>query len=820
MSGPTELATAYISLVPSMRGTQGEIAKQMIPDAEAAGDQAGERTGSRFAGKLKGILAGAAIGAAIVGSFAGLYKVGGVFDDVADTIRVGTGASGQALNELSSIAERVGNTVPTSFEDAGSTVADLNTRLGLTGGTLEKVSSQYIQAGNILGEDLDIQSTTAAFSAFGIKGDAVSGALDQLFQVSQATGVGMNDLAASVQKNAPAVQNLGFSFQDTAALAGSLDKAGLNTGQVMGALSKSLITLSKDGEKPADAFHRTVDELKGFIDAGDTASAINLAGKVFGAKGATQLVGAIQSGTLALDDLAGAAGLTDDTILGLGAETADFAESWTIVKNNALSALKPLGDAVFNSAGGGMKKVADLAQTLGPQVADGIGMGLDAIGPLFASLGSTLGPLIGTVLQLWQSFSPLSLIFKVIQPLLPTLLSAFTGLATTLGGALMTVLQSLLTALSPVVTILTSTLTSVLATLLPVIVQLATTFGGILASTLTTLAPILGTIAATLGSVLSSVLTALMPLVTLLAQVLGQVLTAVLPLIAPILGLSAALLPLLVPIISLVGALLTPLINLLVALLTPILALIGPLVTGLAGALGVVVKVLMAIVTGIVTALSWFINLLAGSGNARDQIASIWGAVLGFFSGLWDKIAGFFSGGIEKVLGCVNGLNGMILDALKGAGTWLLDIGKKIIGGLIQGIRNAIGGVKDLLGKLTSMIPDWKGPARVDAKLLVGNGSLIIQGLMDGISGQRKPLQGLLGDITNDIPGAVSFAPALAARTQAARASARTQTPATAATGAQGGAPVQMNIHPAPGMSEETIGRVAAASMNYELRRG
>lgn len=820
MPGPTELATAYISLVPSMRGAQGEIARSLIPDAEAAGDQAGERTGARFAGKLKGVLAGAAIGAAIVGSFAGLYQVGSVFDDVADTIRVGTGASGQALEDLSQVAENVGNSVPTSFEDAGSTVADLNTRLGLTGDTLEKVSSQYIQAGNILGEDLDIQSTTAAFSAFGIEGDAVSGALDQLFQVSQATGVGMNDLAASVQKNAPAVQNLGFSFQDTAALAGSLDKAGLNTGQVMGALSKSLITLSKDGEKPADAFHRTVDELKGFIDAGDTASAINLAGKVFGAKGASQLVGAIQGGTLALDDLTGAAGLSSDTILGLGSETADFAESWTLVKNNALSALKPLGDAVFNAAGGGASKVAALSQTLGPKIADSLTAGLGAVGPLFASLGSTLGPLIGSALQLWQAFSPLSLIFKVIEPLLPTLLSAFTGLATTLGGALTTVLQSLLSALSPVITILTSTLTSVLSTLLPVIVQLATTFGGVLASTLTTLAPIIATIASTLGTVLSSVLVALMPLVTLLAQLLGQVLNAVLPLITPIIGLVAALLPLLVPIITLVGALLQPLISLLVALLTPILALIGPLVSGLAWALGLVVNVLTAIVTGVVTALTWFVNLITGSGNARDQIAAAWNAVLSFFGGFFAKLGGFFSDGIQKVLEFVGGLKGSVLDTLKDAGTWLLDIGGKIIAGLIKGIRNAIGGVKDLLGNLTSKIPDWKGPARVDAKLLAPNGSLIIRGLMDGISSERGPLQGLLGDITEDIPGAVSFAPSLAARTQAAKSAARTAVPAVAGAAGGGRAAVEQHIHPAPGMSEETIGRVAAASLNYEMRRG
>ena len=268
--------------------------------------------------------AAVATGMAVVGT--ALYKVGEQFDDVTDTIRTGTGATGKALDGLVQSAKNVGTQVPAEFAKIGPTIADLNTRLGLTGDTLETVASQYLEAGRILGEDVDIQTTTAAFSAFGIEGEAVIGAMDTLFQVSQATGVGMNELAGNVQQVAPALQAVGFSFEDSIALMGSLDKAGLNSSQIAAGLSRSLVNLAKDGEAPEEAFNRVVGELQGFVDTGDEAAALDLAGKIFGTRGASQFVGALQSGVLNMGDLMAATGATGDTILGVGEETMDFAE--------------------------------------------------------------------------------------------------------------------------------------------------------------------------------------------------------------------------------------------------------------------------------------------------------------------------------------------------------------------------------------------------------------------------------------------------------------------------------------------------------------
>lgn len=370
MADGIQLASAYFQLIPSMKGSEADIAKQLIPAAEKGGDQAGSKAGERFGSSMKSKLGAAALVTGVVGSFKGLYEVGAVFDDVTDTIRVGTGAQGKDLEGLVDVAKNVGKKVPVEFEAIGATVADVNTRMGLSGETLETVASQYLNASRVLGEDVDIMKTGAAFNAFKIEGEGVIGAMDHLFQVSQATGIGMNDLASTVSSQAPALQNLGFSFEESAVMIGSFDKAGLNASALMGAMSKGLVTLAKDGEKPQEAFKRTVTEIEGFVAAGDEAAAFDLASKVFGTRGATQFVGAIQAGALSLDDLTQAAGQTGDTILGVADDTDDFAEKWQLVKNNALLALQPLGSAVFDTLANVLSDLMPYIESFGTWLAD------------------------------------------------------------------------------------------------------------------------------------------------------------------------------------------------------------------------------------------------------------------------------------------------------------------------------------------------------------------------------------------------------------------------------------------------------------------
>ena len=389
MAGETTEDAVWLDVLPSMKDFASSLAGEADSAAAAAGSSAGKKFGLALAAGV------AVVGAGAVAAGKGLYNIGATFDDVTDTIRVGTGATGDALDGLVQSARNVGSRVPAEFGEVGTTLADLNTRLGLTGPELENLTAQFLEAGRITGEALDTQKVTGALSAFEIKGADASTALDHLYQVSQATGIGMNDLASQVASNAPAVQALGFGFEESAAMVGAFDKAGLNSSRMMAGMSKGLVTLAKDGEEPEAAFKRIVGEIGSMSAAGDKAGAVNLASKVFGTRNASAFVGAIDSGTLALDDLTGSIGATNDTILGAGQDTADFAEQWVIFKNQAMLALEPVAARVFGLLGEGM---AWINSTGIPTVQRWAGQWQSGTGQIGAA-GNRFRGIIGTVVS-------------------------------------------------------------------------------------------------------------------------------------------------------------------------------------------------------------------------------------------------------------------------------------------------------------------------------------------------------------------------------------------------------------------------------------
>jgi phage-related protein len=780
-----ELATAYVSLIPTMQGVQGKVAEALAP-AGAEADKAGKSSGSMFAGAFGGALGAVAIGAAatgaaVAGAAVGLYKVGAIFDDVTDTIRVSSGASGEALDGLVNVAKEVGASVPTSFEAAGTVVSDLNQRLGLSGDTLSTVAQQYIQAGNILGTDVDISTTTAAFSAFGIEGANVEGAMDSLFRVAQATGVGMNELASTVQTNAVPMQNLGFSFEETAALAGSLDKAGLNTSQTMASMGKSLVTLAKAGEEPQAAFKRTTGEIGEFIKSGDTAGALNLASKVFGTKGATAFVGALQSGKINLDDLTASAGLSTDTILELGKETADAAESWQLIKNKALSALEPLGTAVFNLAGQGLgfladnmdgviEKVSGFAYSVGglltvltsgdftqplfggkvqedSKIIDFIFDVREGVAGVFNILakGDFTGPFLGFeedsamvdfLFKIREGFQQIGPTLGALAPLIGQVWSAFSPLQL-IFSALMPVLPQIVGVFSQLASVVGSTLNSAVSAILPSLMQLQAVAVGLFQQVLVTALPVIVQLISMLGQTFSELLPILIPIIT---QVAALAVTLVSQLAPIFMQLVSAVLPMVVSILGSVLSALGPVISAIAAVLIPTVQALMPIVVTVFSVIADIVTNAMQIVQGIIQVVTGII-----SGNW----AQVFAGLLNIASGTFGLILSAVSGAIQLIISVVgNGLNSVFqfFSAILGqVVSYAITSWGSIVNGASGMISNLLGFFGGLGGKIVGALGNI-------GSTLFNTGKNIIQGLIDGIGS----MMGAIGRaILNIVPEAI-----------------------------------------------------------------
>lgn len=351
MAGMIEVGQATVTIVPNMQGAQQAISSQLGGICGDAGGIGGANFSSGFTGKLgalKGAMSKILPAAAIAAVGKALFDVGSTFDEMTDSIIIGTGASGDALEGLRQSAMDVATTVPVSFADAGDLIQDFNTRLGLTGDTLTEVATQAAQVGHMTGEAFDVETFSGAMSAWGVSADEMSSKLDSLFAISQSTGVGVNDLASIVETAAPQMSTLGYSIDETAAMAGLLDKAGLDAGSTMSKMSKALTTLAKDGESPAAALQRVTGEISGYIEEGNEAAAINLASQIFGTRGAPQFIAAVKSGALSVDEFSAAMSDSDGIIGETAESTMDFSERATILKNQLFELLEPMGSAVFS----------------------------------------------------------------------------------------------------------------------------------------------------------------------------------------------------------------------------------------------------------------------------------------------------------------------------------------------------------------------------------------------------------------------------------------------------------------------------------------
>lgn len=115
--------------------------------------------------------------------------------------------------------------------------------------------------------------------------------------------------------------------------------------------------------------------------------------------------------------------------------------------------------------------------------------------------------------------------------------------------------------------------------------------------------------------------------------------------------------------------------------------------------------------------------------------------------------------GIEQKSGEVwawlQALPGRVQAAAGDMSNALYAAGVSIINGLLLGIQSQFGAVQALLGSLTNMLPNWKGPPATDAKILFESGQLVMQGLIDGIDDKTLDLQKKLADVTSGIAKAV-----------------------------------------------------------------
>lgn len=354
--------------------------------------------------------------APIMAAGAGLFKLASDFDEAGDSIRIGTGATGEALQGLEKDFKAVYKSVDTNISDASSVISDLNTRTALSGESLQNLSTQMLKLAKVTGEDINtlIPAATRMFGDAGLSADEFAGALDYTFKVSQSTGIGVSKLQDLMTQFGGPLRQMGFDWQTSAAMLGKFEKEGVNTNLVLGSLRIALGKMAKEGiAEPNKALQEMINRIK---EAGTVGEANALALEMFGAKAGPDMAAATREGRLDLDELINSLKSSPESIEKVYSDTADAAEQFVVLKNKIAVSLEPLAKTLFEAVNNAMPAIERLVNAI-TRIIDGfnalspaqqemilkLALIVAAIGPVVAvigkliSIGGTLSSTAGSI---------------------------------------------------------------------------------------------------------------------------------------------------------------------------------------------------------------------------------------------------------------------------------------------------------------------------------------------------------------------------------------------------------------------------------------
>ena len=250
MASKTELAKAYVEIIPSATGIGGKISEALGGEVTAAGNTAGKSLGSALMGTLSKVIAAAGIGKMLQAAF----TEGSAFETA--VAKVGT----------------IADTTKVPIGELKDQITDLSGTMGIAAGDLAEATYQAISAGQDTGDAVAFAGQAAKLAAAGFTSS--SSAVDILTTALNAYGLGA-DKATHVSDVLLTTQNLGKT---------SVDELSASMGRVIPLaaaykvnvenLSSGLAIMTANGIATAEATTYTKSMLNELGDTGSTVGKI------------------------------------------------------------------------------------------------------------------------------------------------------------------------------------------------------------------------------------------------------------------------------------------------------------------------------------------------------------------------------------------------------------------------------------------------------------------------------------------------------------------------------------------------------------------
>ena len=274
----------------------GSVAKQQIENASKSLQEAGGKISDAGTSLTKNVTTPIlAVGAAATASFE-------TIDKGMDIIVSKTGATGDQLEELQNIAKSVYGQMPSSIEDVGSAVGEVNTRFMYTGDLLEETSIQFLKFAKLNNTDVSssIDNVQKAMDAWSIGADGLNNLLDVLNWEGQRTGVSMETLTSGLVNNAPLFKELNLSVDQAADLLATFEVSGFDSSTMLNGLSKAMKNGANEGLSLQESLDKVQEQM---LNASTDAEGLKIAYELFGKSG-DKVYQAVKDGIIDFNDLA------------------------------------------------------------------------------------------------------------------------------------------------------------------------------------------------------------------------------------------------------------------------------------------------------------------------------------------------------------------------------------------------------------------------------------------------------------------------------------------------------------------------------------
>lgn len=356
------------------------------------------------------------------------------FRDIDDGMDTFTTTTGQNSDVIKASFDKIYTSMPIeSTADLGQALGSLTQQFGFTGDKLTGYGTQLIQFAEINNTDVksSVDNAKSAIETYGLSYDDLGSVLDTVTAVSQKTGVSVDDLMTKAVEGAPQIKALGLSFGEGTEMLGKFEQAGVDSSAALSSLSKANVVYAKDGKTLQEGLKGTIDSIKG---AKTQTEALTIASEVFGTKGATRMVDAIQRGKFNLDEFGGAAEKSGGAVKKTFESTVDPIDKQAVALQSAKLSFSELG--------------ATIAEGLQP-ILDALIPIIKSLGESFANMPTFMKTAIVVIGGLLVVFTALAPFISSLMIVIPALGGAFTALGGFITATAVPAIGGLITAIIP-----------------------------------------------------------------------------------------------------------------------------------------------------------------------------------------------------------------------------------------------------------------------------------------------------------------------------------------------------------------------------------